>query len=161
MSTIRFILGLAILCLAGLGCSDSGAGGQRVPTHPVTGKVTMNGGPLAGAMIAFAPTEGQPTAIGRSNDAGEYSLTTYDANDGAAKGAFNVTVMKVVAAAGATPADAGHGTNYQGVAHGGKAAKGATSDAGNLVPPQYSNSEKTPLKFTVEEKANTYDIEIK
>ncbi len=157
MSTARTITGLAILCLSLIGCSDSG-GGKRVVTHVVTGKVTMNGGPLAGAMIAFAPTEGQPAAIGRSNDAGEYSLTTYDPNDGAAKGTFNVTVMKVVAAPAA--AAASHGAEYQGAVHGGKAAKG-TTDTGNLVPPIYSDSEKTPLKFTVEEKSNTYDIEIK
>lgn len=157
MSTARTITGLAILCFSIIGCSDDG-GGKRVPTHSVTGKVTMNGGPLAGAMIAFAPTEGQPAAIGRSNDAGEYSLTTYDSNDGAAKGKFNITVMKVVAAPAA--AAAGHGADYQGAAHGGKAAKG-TTDNGNLVPPQYGDSSKTPLTFTVEEKANTYDIEIK
>jgi hypothetical protein len=120
----------------------------------------MNGGPLAGAMVSFAPTEGQPVAVGRSNDAGEYSLTTYDSNDGAAKGTFKVTVMKVVAATAGAAVDASHGTNYQGGAHGAKAAKG-TSESGNLVPPQYSDSAKTSLTFTVEEKANTYDIEIK
>lgn len=154
------IWGLAILSVAAVGCSGGGAGDKRVPVFSVTGKVTMNGGPLAGAMVSFAPTEGQPTAIGRSNDAGEYSLTTYDSNDGAAKGIYKITVMKVVAATAGATADASHGTNYTGVAHGGKAAKGA-SDTGNLVPPTYADSEKTPLKFTVEEKANTYDIEIK
>lgn len=154
------ILGLAILSVAAIGCSGGGAGDKRVPVFTVTGKVLMNGGPLAGAMVSFAPTEGQPVAVGRSNDAGEYSLTTYDSNDGAAKGAYKITVMKVIAPAASGAADAAHGTNFNGGAHGGKAAKG-TADSGNLVPAQYGAFDKTPLEFTVEEKPNTYDIEIK
>lgn len=162
MSNVRTIIfGLAILSVVAIGCSNGGAGNKRVPVFTVTGKVKMNGGPLAGAMVSFVPTEGQPVAVARSNDAGEYSLTTYDPNDGAAKGAFKITVMKVVAPAAGAAADASHGASYKaGAGHGGKAAKGS-GDSGNLVPPQYGDSEKTPLTFTVEEKANTHDIEIK
>lgn len=54
----------------------------------------MNGGPVAGATVIFSPQDGQPTATARTNDAGEYSLTTYDYEDGAAEGKFIVLISK-------------------------------------------------------------------
>ncbi len=60
-----------------------------------------------------------------------YTLTTYDPGDGAAKGDFAVTVMKIVASI-VSEADAPHGVNVQpSSTHGAKASK-ASSD-GNLV----------------------------
>jgi hypothetical protein len=160
MTTFRSLVCLmAVTCLALAGCSDGTEGGTRATVYKVTGKVTMRGGPLIGATVAFAPKEKQPVAIGKTDDSGVYTLTTYDPGDGAAKGDYAVTVMKIVAAASAD-ASASHGVNVQPAAtHGAKAAK-ASSD-GNLVPADYADSAKTPLSFKVEEKDNTYDIEIK
>lgn len=152
---LAMILGLLLA-----GCPGGASGGKRVPVYTVTGKVTMGGGPLAGAIVSFAPSEGQPTAVGRSNDSGVYTLTTYDSGDGAAKGAYKITVMKIVGAAPAATADAAHGPNYQGTAHASQAAKGGT-DSGNLIPAPYGTSESTPLSYTVKEEPNTYDIDIK
>ena len=152
---LAMILGLLLA-----GCPEGASGGKRVPVYTVTGKVTMGGGPLAGAIVSFAPTEGQPTAVGRSDDSGMYALTTYSSNDGAAKGAYKITVMKIVGAAPAATADAAHGSSYQGGAHDAKAAKGG-ADSGNLIPAQYGTAESTPLSFTVKEEPNTHDIDSK
>jgi hypothetical protein len=156
----RFLFALfTIVCLGQAGCSGGAEGGGRKTVYKVSGKVTMRGGPLIGATVAFAPKENQPVAIGKTDDAGMYTLTTYDPGDGAAKGDFAVTVMKIVASSSAN-ADAPHGVDVQpSSTHGAKASK-ASSD-GNLVPPEYADSSKTPLSFKVEEKDNTYNIEIK
>lgn len=139
------------------GCGDAPVGGKRVPVYKVTGKITMQGGALAGANVTFGPKEGQPVAVGVTNDAGEFTLTTYDAGDGAAAGEYSVVVMKVKPAA-ASPADAGHG---QAVTAGGHSGAAAQSTA-NLVPEQYGDSSKTPLAAKVEAKSdNNFTFEIK
>lgn len=151
---------LLLGCLALSGCSGGAEGSSRAKVYKVIGKVTLRGGPLIGATVAFAPKENQPVAIGKTDDAGMYELTTYEPGDGAAKGDFAVTVMKIVAASASPDTSAAHGANVQpSSGHGAKAAK-ASSD-GNLVPPDYADSAKTPVSFKVEEKDNVCNIDIK
>lgn len=157
----KTVLALALVLVLGLHLSGcSGDRGTRATVFSVTGKITIAGGPLASAVVAFAPEEGQPTAIGRTNDQGVYTLTTYDSGDGAAKGKYAVTVSKYFAEA---PESAGegaeHGPQALSTSHSSKSGKAANN--GNLVPQAYSDSTTTPLKFTVEEKANTADFEVK
>jgi hypothetical protein len=75
------------------GCSKSEA--PRVPVHPVTGQVTVNGRPAAGAFVVFHPKEGTgagaPSAM--VDKQGNYHLTTYEARDGAPSGDYVVTVV--------------------------------------------------------------------
>src|SRR4029453_12257638 len=73
------------------GCSNS----DRPPTYPVTGTVTSQGQPVAGAAITFVPTgtDGEgASAIKDSN--GKYSRTTWEAGDGARSGQYRVKVSK-------------------------------------------------------------------
>jgi hypothetical protein len=62
-----------------------GCGGQKVA--PVSGKVTMNGQPLAGAIISFQPDlesyEDAPGSTGKTNDKGEYTLKLLTGENGA------------------------------------------------------------------------------
>lgn len=162
MTSSRLLLGLTLACLTIAGCSDGAEGGKRATVYKVTGKVTLLGGPLIGATVAFGPKETQPVAIGRTDDEGNYFLTTYEQGDGAAAGNYSVTVSRIVAASStADPASAAHGVNVKSSSsHNATVAKSGAND-GNLVPAKYADSASTPLSFKVEEKDNVYNIDIK
>lgn len=140
---------LATCTLAGCG-GDVDAG--RQPVFPVTGTVTMHDAPLGGATIAFAPQEGQPTAVGKTDDQGRFQLTTYEYGDGAAAGSFRVVINKTIAGPPPGKIDAGdHEASEE--AAGSHDAAAAEGGAGTqMVPPQYTSSADTP--FTVEVKAS-------
>ena len=80
---------LAPLLLFTLGCEPKYDGPELVP---VTGTVTRNGQPVAGASVVFTPAEGL-VALGTTDDQGKFSLKTR-AMDGAALGKHNVSVYK-------------------------------------------------------------------
>jgi hypothetical protein len=79
----RFLFGVALVLALGCGSGRKFA--------PVSGKVTMNGQPLAGATVSFQPIapEGSvdvaPGSAGKTNDKGEYTLK---AADGKSNGAW-------------------------------------------------------------------------
>jgi hypothetical protein len=127
-----------------LGCSN---GPARPAVYKVNGKVTMNGSPLAGASVFFSPKGKQPIAMGRTNDQGEYILTTYSAGDGAAAGDYVVLVSKEAANA---PAKMSHGVDVkpglQPIAHD---AKRPNSSSSGLLPEKYGNAKLSGLTATV------------
>ena len=92
----RILCGVIILAvLPVVGCGGGAEGGK--PVFAAAGTVTLNGAPLAGATVAFAPTaSGQPTAIGKTDNEGRFRLTTYDYGDGATEGSFKVVITKSV-----------------------------------------------------------------
>ena len=84
----RFLF--VLLLATALGCG----GGRKVA--PVSGKVTMNGQPLVGAMISFQPDvdsyEDAPGSTGKTNDKGEYALMTSTGESGARVGKHKVLI---------------------------------------------------------------------
>jgi len=75
-----------------LGC---GGGVVRQPTFAVTGKVTDGAKPVANAQVVFHPEGGAadaPKPRGTTGANGEFTLTTYDGNDGAPAGRYRVSV---------------------------------------------------------------------
>jgi hypothetical protein len=86
--SIRFIF--VLLLAMALGCG----GGKKFA--PVSGKVTMNGQPLAGAMISFQPDvdsyEDAPGSTGKTNDKGEYTLKAATGESGARVGKHKVMI---------------------------------------------------------------------
>lgn len=88
---------LAAGLLLTVGCSK----GPSVPTVPVSGTVKYNGEPLAQAEVAFiskVPTGQQHPAHGKTDDQGQFKLSTYiNPNDlpGAVPGEYVVTISKV------------------------------------------------------------------
>jgi len=86
----------AALVLAGLA---AGCGPARKPVYPVEGKVMYsNGQPATGALVVFQPVAPddqanplRPTAT--VNDDGSFQTTTYQPNDGAPEGDYNVTIV--------------------------------------------------------------------
>jgi len=146
------------------GCGG-GASEGRQPVHATRGVITMSGGPLVGATVTFAPLDGQPVAIGRTNDSGEFILTTYDGGDGAAAGKYSVVVMKV-SSGSAAPAEEAHSPDGSTpIADGHDATAGADGDDGadgSLIPIAFTKSAETPFSATVEAGAeNKFDFDIK
>jgi len=79
----------------------SGCGGETDPwtksrkeTHAVQGMLLLDGLPLTGATIVFQSEEQNVAASGVSDENGAFTLTTYDAGDGAVAGTHKVIVQK-------------------------------------------------------------------
>lgn len=132
------------------GCGGSTTAGRK-PVFAASGSVKLNGAPLADAVVTFAPTGGQPTAFGTTDEEGNFSLTTYDFQDGAAAGPYKVIITKSAAQqnAGGSGSGADHEAEAD-AANKGHGAKG--SGAQGLVPQIYTSFETTTL--TAEVKAS-------
>lgn len=82
----------ALVVLIGCGSDD------RVQVHPVKGQVFHRGQPAAGALVVLHPQEesehdfsmGYPR--GTVDETGKFSLSTYQADDGAPVGNYTVTI---------------------------------------------------------------------
>lgn len=155
-------LAASVLCLVVVGCGSS-KGTARAKVFKVSGKVTYLNTPLIGAVVSFAPKGNQPSAIGRTNDAGEFQLTTYQGNDGAAAGDYAVLVSLIIDSGSAAAPQEAHGTDPAGnydsaIAHSGKAAKGS----GSMLPAKYGDIGQTPLTAKVDPNGeNKFTFEIK
>ena len=87
------IISIVLLLSVSWGCSSDTS--SRTPVYKVKGKVTYNGQPAASADLIFTPSEGQKGAFGRSDENGEYELTTYSSSDGAVEGKYAVAILQV------------------------------------------------------------------
>ena len=73
---------------------------------PVSGKVTLDGAPLANATIVFSPIaapgsiDAGLSSTGKTNDKGEYTLKASDGSNGAAVGKHRVSVTVLVVKSG-------------------------------------------------------------
>ena len=98
---MRKLLSVA-LCLHVLfvlsGCGRSGLPGLA----PAAGIVTLNGEPVEGAVISFAPTSGTRSATAVSDASGKFVVTTLDYGDGIQPGEYQVIVTKKTGSSGNT-----------------------------------------------------------
>ena len=142
---------LRALCLTAVmflpfaaGCGGGVEGGK--PVFKVSGVVTLEGNPLGGATVTFAPQDGQPTAFGRTDEGGNFVLTTYQYGDGAAEGKFKVLVNLNVASSEST-SSSGDGSEHEpdNLEHSSTPAASSLS----LVPAKYGSSSSTPLDAEV------------
>jgi hypothetical protein len=95
---MRGLIDLA-LCWVGLAglVFLAGCGSGHPDTVPVSGTVTYQGNPVAGAQVTFMPQEGGARAgIGTTDGQGKYELTTFEENDGALPGKHSVTISMPV-----------------------------------------------------------------
>ena len=78
----------AVMSCLVLGCSSSDA----PPLAEARGKITLKGKPLAKVGVTFFPTSGGPSAVGRTDEAGEFVMMTVTPGDGAPVGNHAVTL---------------------------------------------------------------------
>ncbi len=75
-----------------LGCSGS----DRPETASASGKITLDGQPVAGASVMFQPMAGGRSGTAISDEGGIYRMSTYgEPNDGVVVGEHKVTVVKI------------------------------------------------------------------
>jgi hypothetical protein len=125
---------LFVLLAVALACT--GCGGSAYDLAPVSGTVTLDGEPLAGATVLFIPiaevgSDAGPASNGTTDAAGKYTLTSAEAFEGAVVGKHQVMITTV--------SDEG----------GDSASDDVYSDAGN--------QEKLPARYNA---ATTLKIEV-
>lgn len=154
MTRSAFVWMMAAAVSMGLmGCGSAKSGRQSV--YKAKGKVTFAGGTVPNASVIFAPKAKQPVATGRTNEAGEFVLTTYDSGDGAAAGEFVVLVLKDEPnQAQVENTVGGHDPNSKTSPDGAKmhAAEQAKKAAGggSGIPAKYSRVSESPLSAKIE-----------
>jgi uncharacterized protein YcfL len=138
------------------GCSSS----DRPPTYPVTGTVTSQGKPIAGAAVTFVPTGTDGEAASALTDSeGKYALTTWEAGDGARPGQYRVKVSKQEQVA----VDPSKMVKNLSIEEEQKIYVENTTPPPppkSLIPSKYENDQTSGLTHTVEEKPTTFDIKI-
>jgi len=82
--------------------SGCGGGGERLPTVPASGIVTLQGAPVEGAHVALAPQDatGGRSAFAQTDAQGHFQLMTLKPQDGALPGSYRVKISKEVSEGG-------------------------------------------------------------
>jgi hypothetical protein len=153
VKTLRYWT-LAIAMLVAGGCNTDG----RRPVAPVSGTVTYDGNPVAGATVIFLSNSGEPAATGITAADGTFRLSTYGEADGAVPGSYAVTVTKLEGGASNEA-----GAPFDPVADMEAAARNTAPPppARHLLPEKYAAAVSSPLKFTVEAAGgNRFAIEL-
>ncbi|MDR1485859.1 MAG: hypothetical protein LBT09_13685 [Planctomycetaceae bacterium] len=158
-------LSLLLVTLYFAGCGSS----KIDPSYRfVTGTVTYNGKPVAGASVLFSPLDGGLAASGVSNASGNYQLSTGTAQvpgSGTKPGKYKVTVYKTEKAVDkdAEELDAGKISYNEFMARREKTPIPPTGLPGkHLLPTIYSNATTSPLEILVEDKKkNIIDLSLK
>lgn len=141
---------LAVVLLGAVcGCSTKASNAIKV-----SGTVTLDGVPLGGAKVTYYPSSGEAPATGFTDNAGRFTLSTFDLKtlqsmDGALPGDYKATVEMMPAPAGRNPAN-GEGLK---AGHMRRPTPSAKQDKGTpeakLLPANYTDISKTPLKQVV------------
>jgi hypothetical protein len=139
-------LSAAFLVLALAGC-----GGKGDPSHVgVSGTVTLNGEPLAGAQVTFIPTGDTPGvgAGAQTGSDGRYQLIDRRGKTGTEPGTYKVTISKRIMPDGSeVPAD--------------DKRPPIESPARESLPPKYCDSTRTELQAVVSAQGGTVDFSLK
>src|SRR5581483_6787301 len=88
---LAFRVAVAAALAAPASCADSRVAHK---VYPVKGKVLVNGAPAADCLVVLNRTFDQQNPVtpqGRTNENGEFQITSYYANDGAPEGEYVVT----------------------------------------------------------------------
>jgi hypothetical protein len=136
------------------GCG--GKASKREPTYKVQGKVTYKGQPVANADVAFVCEEKNRSAFGKTNEKGEFRLTTFRPNDGAVEGKHIVTVIKSEAAE-ETPFVPLESAEYNPDA---VAKQVVAKPKKSTIPAKYSSAKTSDLFWTVEKDAGSEPAEL-
>jgi len=92
LSDVKSICVASLILVSTVGCGGSASKNPGVDVHPVTGKITVDGAPIAGATVIFKGD--QRGSSGITNDQGVYTLMTFDPGDGVPAGNYKVAVIK-------------------------------------------------------------------
>jgi len=77
-----------------IGCGGHSGESNRPAVVKVSGKVTHRSQPVEGATVLFAPADAGFGATGITDAKGNFQLRTFEQNDGAVPGRYNVAIFK-------------------------------------------------------------------
>jgi hypothetical protein len=143
------------MAVAASGCGEN----TGLATVAVTGTVTQKGTPVEGAIVSFVPAgPGAVGAVGTTDAAGKFSLTTHSKDDGAVPGQYKVTVTKyegakAVEGTGQATATGDMPASYTGAAADAPPAK-------NLLPEKYASPDTSGLTGTVNSTPTTLNFDL-
>jgi len=129
-----------------IGCKP---GVNRPATAPVTGTVTLNGSPIAGATVSFQAVDGSRSSVAITDESGRYELTTFVRGDGAVPGEYKVAVTKFTQAI----VEPVPGAKYE-------PPSGPIPDPKNQLPAKYANADNSGLKVTVTSESTVADFSL-
>jgi hypothetical protein len=140
------------LCLSFplLGCG----GPDRPVTVSVSGTVMLDGQPVEGATVNFLPQDQAKgrAAVGKTDSTGKFTLSTFEAGDGAMAGSYQITVARPTLDSVAQMEKGGSVSDAE-------VSKEAES-VGPPIPTKYSNVKTSGLTATVSESENTIPLEL-
>ena len=149
---------LASVLLFAVGC------GSGLGTVPVTGKVTLDGEPVEGAMVVFnADSADGRSASGMTDASGAYVLTTEFNGDGALPGSYKVAVSKFEGGDDGMPDTTGMSEDEaMDAMYGALDKKGRNAPvAKNLIAKKWSNEAGSGLTATVTDSGpNEFNFEV-
>jgi hypothetical protein len=130
--------------------------GCRDNKHPelrrVKGRVLYLEEPVTDAVLAFYSDDSARAATGRTDEQGNFYLTTFEDNDGAVPGEHIVVVSKTD-----TPED----DTQLSMDEAAKAPRTRVKKSRQLLPARYASVSTSPLRFTINEKEpNDLTIEL-
>lgn len=126
-----------------------GCGSNRPKAVPAKGTVTYKNEPVEGAAVMFQRERARP-ATGQTDADGNFTLTTFEPNDGAIPGDYVVTITKFESLPEST-GDAGR-----------EPPKPAAGPPKSLIPQKYGDPKASGLKETVAAPGpNEFTFELK
>jgi hypothetical protein len=124
---------------------------------PVEGTLTFQGKAVEAATVVFVPaTAATRAAVGRTDAAGRFSLTTKDPGDGAAPGPYLITVSKTETSGGLSAAEAEQWSRRR--ENVGKYPP--RPKITELLPKRYKVANTSGLQATVSPGRNTIDLSL-
>jgi hypothetical protein len=159
MNTMRLLCGLGM-------CLIAGCGSNEIPLVPVSGKLTMNGKPVAFKNVRFVPEPGTPGmgAGGNTNAEGEYKLLAVRGGStidqyGVPAGKYKVVVTEPVFPINDVPAALPPAAGDAPVAAIGPPVAKPVKKS-EALPPRYAKAETTTLNVDVSPPEAKIDLEM-
>ncbi|MBX3448274.1 MAG: carboxypeptidase regulatory-like domain-containing protein [Planctomycetaceae bacterium] len=145
MKLLNSLAGLGLLFVVS-GCGAPQAA-EQPPAQFVSGRITLDGEPLPGAIITFIPTGNTKgdECVGQADEAGLYTLSQFRGGVGAQSGKFRVVIEHHVKPDG-TPMGPGEAPREVG--------------AVQVLPPKYSSLASTVLEADVPEGGGEVSFEL-
>lgn len=147
-----------------LGCSNPDAKFRKV-----TGQVTHENSPVAGALVSFVPVSGGEAASGTTDAGGKYVLTAVSAKKmgvGTLPGEYKIAVSKKEKVVDPDMEELNSGKITQDEFYKRQAAKGTMGGSAlpeNLLPDEYASPKTSGLTAQVTDnpKSNIFNFELK
>lgn len=148
---VRTCLWLAPLWLAGCQPQPDPSAADRPVLEPVTGVVTLDGKPLAGAVVTFLNQDEHGTlTVGETDENGAYRLK-YLGAEGTTAGPYRVAVSYLMSADGEVIGLARRSTN---------SPTAEVNSATELLPPRYSDLGRSTMKAEVPLGGGSFSFEL-